>query len=100
MKSPDKLPQAPKPELFKEQAEKDLWNALQEIGTKSLELRRQGRFEDSLRALSQLAAPIKAFFDDVLVNAEQADIRDNRITLLQYARAYMNQVIDFSVMAS
>jgi glycyl-tRNA synthetase beta chain len=98
--SPDKLPQAPKPELFKEQAEKNLWNALQEIGTKSLELKRQGRFEDSLRALSQLAAPIKAFFDDVLVNADEDDTRKNRIALLQFARSYMNQVVDFSVMAS
>jgi len=97
---PDKLAQAPKPELFKETAEKDLWNALQEIGAKSLELRRQGRFEDSLRALSRLAAPTKTFFDDVLVNAEETELRDNRITLLQHARAYMNQVVDFSVMAS
>jgi glycyl-tRNA synthetase beta chain len=98
--SPGDLQHAPKPELFTEAAEKNLWNALQEIGAKSLELKRQGRFEDSLRALSQLAAPIKAFFDDVLVNAEEADIRDNRITMLRFARAYMNQVVDFSVMAS
>jgi glycyl-tRNA synthetase beta chain len=98
--SPDNLPQAPRPELFTEKAEKNLWIALQEIGTKSLDLRRQGRFADSLRALSQLAAPIKVFFDDVLVNTEEDDTRKNRITLLQYARVYMNQVVDFSVMAS
>jgi glycyl-tRNA synthetase beta chain len=98
--SPDQLSQKPNPELFKEQAEIAFWDALQQIGGESVELRRQKRFEESLRALSRLAGPTKTFFDDVLVNAEDPVVRDNRITLLQHARAYMNQVADLSLMAS
>ena len=65
-----------------------------------MELRRQERYGESLRALSRLALPTKVFFDNVLVNAEESDVRENRITLLQHARAYMNQVADLSLMAA
>ena len=98
--SPDDLKQKPDESLFREKAEGEFWSALQKIGGESLALKRQQRFAESLRTLSQLGKPTKAFFDDVMVNAEQPEIRDNRITLLQHARVYMNQVADLSLMAS
>ena len=42
---------------------------------------------------------MRAFFDRVMVNADDARLRDNRITLLQHARAYMNQVAELGMMA-
>jgi glycyl-tRNA synthetase beta chain len=96
---PDQLKQKPNSALFKEKAEADFWTALQKIGGESVELRKSQRFAESLRVLSQLGKPTKSFFDDVLVNTEEPDIRDNRITLLQHARAYMNQVAELSLMA-
>jgi glycyl-tRNA synthetase beta chain len=98
--APDALMQKPDPGLFQEKAEIDFWNALQKIGGESVELRRQHKFGESLSALSKLALPTKLFFDNVLVNAEDPAVRDNRITLLQHARAYMNQVADLSLMAA
>jgi glycyl-tRNA synthetase beta chain len=98
--SPDQLAQKPNPDLLQERAEIDFWNALQQIGGESVELRRQLKFGESLSALSKLALPTKLFFDNVLVNAEDPPLRDNRITLLQHARAYMNQVADLSLLAS
>ncbi len=98
--APENLSQKPDTGHFKDKVEIDFWNALQEIGGESVELRRQQKFGDSLRALSKLALPTKVFFDNVLVNAEDADVRKNRITLLQHARAYMNQVADLSLMAA
>jgi glycyl-tRNA synthetase beta chain len=98
--APDALTRKPDPGLFQEKAEIDFWNALQQIGGESVELRRQLRFGESLSALSRLALPTKVFFDNVMVNVEDPAIRDNRITLLQHARAYMNQVADLSLMAA
>lgn len=98
--SPDDLKQKPNEALFKDKAEGEFWRALQKIGGESLALKRQQRFAESLRTLSQLGKPTKSFFDDVMVNVEQPEIRDNRITLLQHARAYMNQVADLSLMVS
>ena len=45
--SPDALTQKPDSALFKEEAEAELWNALQSIGGKSLALKRQQRFAES-----------------------------------------------------
>lgn len=98
--SPDDLKEKPKSELFRDKAEIVFWDALQKIGVESLELKKKQRFAESLRVLSQLGMPTKSFFDDVMVNTEEPDIRNNRITLLQHARAYMNQVADLSLMAS
>ena len=98
--APEQLAQKPNPDLLKEKAEIDFWNALQQIGGESVALRRQHKFGESLSALSKLALPTKQFFDNVLVNAEDPPLRDNRITLLQHARAYMNQVADLSLMAA
>ena len=98
--APDKLVHKPDAGLFKDKVESDFWHALQKIGSQSVELRRQGKFGESLRTLSNLALPTKVFFDNVLVNAEDPAVRDNRIVLLQHARAYMNQVADLSLMAA
>ncbi len=98
--APDALKQKPNSELFRDGAELAFWDALQRIGAESLALKRQKRFAESLRLLSQLGTPTKSFFDNVMVNVEDVDVRDNRITLLQHARAYMNQVADLSLMAS
>ncbi len=98
--APDQLTRKPDATKLTEKAEIDFWNALQQIGGESVELRRQQKFAESLRALSKLALPTKVFFDSVLVNAEDPAVRDNRITLLQHARAYMNQVADLSLMAA
>jgi glycyl-tRNA synthetase beta chain len=98
--APDQLPVKPNPTLFKDKAEIHLWDALQKTGVESLTLKRQQRFAESLRVLSQLGIPVKAFFDGVMVNTEDQDVRENRITLLQHARAYMNQVADLSLMVS
>lgn len=97
---PEQLIKKPDPTLFREQEETAFWQALQTIGERSLELRRQQKYAESLGVLCELAAPTKSFFDNVLVNAKEPDIQSNRIILIQHARAYMNQVADLSLMAS
>ena len=49
--------------------------------------------------LARLRAPVDAFFDAVLVNAEDASIRANRLRLLHRIRAATRKVADFSKIA-
>ena len=97
--SPRDLKVAPNTALFQQDEERSLFAALLSAGEDSLKLRKEKRFAEELSALVPLSQPTKAFFDKVMVNVEQPEIRDNRITLLQHARAYMNQVADLSLMA-
>ncbi len=54
-------------------------------------------FEGAMAALSNLRAPIDTFFDKVIVNADEADVRVNRLALLSEIRSAVNTVADFSV---
>ena len=54
------------------------------------------RFTDAMAALAGLRRPVDAFFDHVTVNAEDPDLRRNRLLLLSQIRATLNQVADFS----
>jgi glycyl-tRNA synthetase beta chain len=98
--SPADLAQAPDRSAFEQEEETNLFEALALAGESALDLRRRGRYAEALAALAPLSAPTKAFFDKVMVNVEDPKLRDNRIVLLQHARAYMNQVADLTLMAS
>lgn len=52
-------------------------------------------FAGALHALSKLREPVDAFFDKVTVNAENKDLRLNRLRLLNELRVVMNSVADF-----
>ncbi len=96
----DELTNRPDPNLFESDVEVNLWKSLQDIGDKSLAFKSEKRFAEALEVLVQLAPPVKDFFEQVLVNAEDLRVRNNRITLLQFGRVYMNQVADLSIMVS
>jgi glycyl-tRNA synthetase beta chain len=57
------------------------------------------RFADALSMMAFLRAPVDAFFDKVLVNAEDAAVRQNRLRLLAQVRDAMGLVADFSLIA-
>jgi glycyl-tRNA synthetase beta chain len=48
-----------------------------------------------MSALADLRGPVDAFFDKVLVNAEDLKARENRLKLLAQVRAAMSEVADF-----
>jgi glycyl-tRNA synthetase beta chain len=58
-----------------------------------------GRFEDVLRALTSLKAPVDAFFADVMVNADDPAVRANRQALLKRLYTLMNSVAELSRLA-
>ena len=88
------------PELLQEQAEKDLYVALQRFVPEANAQFLAGDYTASLQTLAVLRAPVDAFFDDVMVNAEQLDLRLNRQGLLKTLHDAMNRVADLSRLAA
>lgn len=87
------------PSLFKESAEKILWQA---ITTKETEINAIADYTDRLKTLAALKEPVDQFFDTVMVMAEDTSLRQNRLALLKRLRALFLTVADISrlVMAS
>ena len=56
----------------------------------------KGSYEDRLRGLATLRAPVARFFDDVLVMAEDPRVRANRLALLQQTLSLFYQIADIS----
>ena len=88
------------PALLAEDAEKDLFEALQKILPESGAQFEAGQYTTSLQTLAALRAPVDAFFDDVMVNAEATDVRLNRLGLLKTLHIAMNRVADLSRLAA
>jgi glycyl-tRNA synthetase beta chain len=87
------------PSRLVEPAERALWVALAETGPRAQAAHAAGDLTASLRELAALKAPVDAFFDAVMVNAEDAALRANRLALLRALHTAMNQVADLSRLA-
>ena len=86
--------------LLKEPAEAALFKALNEVEPLANAAFNAGHFADSLKALAALRAPVDAFFESVMVNAEDAALRNNRLALLSRLHAAMNRVADLAKLAA
>jgi len=87
------------PGLLHEQAEKDLYAALQRFVPEANAQFTRGDYTASLQTLAVLRAPVDAFFDDVMVNAEDLALRLNRLGLLKTLHIAMNRVADLSCLS-
>jgi len=85
--------------LLQEEAERSLYAAMQKLLPQSKTLFEAGDYPASLQTLAALRAAVDAFFDDVMVNAEQMDLRLNRQGLLKQLQEAMNRVADLSRLA-
>jgi glycyl-tRNA synthetase beta chain len=85
--------------LLHEDAEKALYAAMQKVVPQANAQFESGDYTASLQTLAALRAPVDAFFDGVMVNAEQLDLRLNRLGLLATLHAAMNRVADLSRLA-
>lgn len=86
--------------LLKEDAEKQLYAAMLAVAPQAKAQFEAGDYTASLQTLAALRAPVDAFFDDVMVNAEELDLRLNRQGLLKSLHDAMNRVADLSRLAS
>ncbi len=86
--------------LLKEDAEKALHTMTQKVAPQALAQFEAGDYTGSLQTLAQLRDTVDAFFDGVMVNAEEMDLRLNRLGLLATVHQAMNRVADLSRLAS
>ena len=100
LKKSDEAPVALDPALLKEPAEAALAAALQAVAPQADAAFDRGDYTASLQALAALKTPVDAFFDAVMVNAEDAALRRNRLALLSQLHAAMNRVADLSRLAT
>jgi glycyl-tRNA synthetase beta chain len=86
--------------LLAEPAEKALADALKLIAPRADSAWAAGQYAESLQALAALKAPVDAFFESVMVNAEDPALKANRLGLLATLHAAMNRVADLSRLAA
>ena len=85
--------------VLAEAAEKDLYAALQAVAPKAQQQFAAGDYTASLQTLAALRAPVDAFFEHVMVNAEDPALKANRLGLLATLHEAMNRVADLSRLA-
>jgi glycyl-tRNA synthetase beta chain len=86
--------------LLVEPAEQRLYGAMVEARQAVDQAFAKGDFASTLKALAALRVDVDAFFNDVMVMAEDAALRANRLALLQALHAMMNRVADISRLAA
>ena len=86
--------------LLKEPAEAALSRSLDTLKPKADAAFDGGDYTGSLRSLAALREPVDAFFESVMVNADDPALRANRLGLLAQLHAAMNRVADLSKLAS
>jgi len=87
------------PALLRAEAEKKLFAAVNQAEKEAGQAIQNEDFSAAMLALSVLREPVDSFFEDVLVNDEDAAVRANRLALLARIRAATDQVADFSKIA-
>ncbi len=83
-----------------EPAERALLEAIRAASEKAKPLYEKGDYTGYLKSFAVLKAPVDAFFDKVMVMAEDRKVRLNRLALLRDLRQAMNRVADISRLAT
>ena len=100
LKKSDEARASVQSDLLHEAAEKALHAAMQETVPIADALFASQDYTASLQALAALRAPVDAFFDGVMVNADDPALKANRLALLQQLHSAMNRVADLSKLAA
>lgn len=87
---------APDSSWLKQDEEKALYQALEAARKKVVDAVAKEDFAAAMSALAGLRTPVDAFFDKVTVNADETELRGNRLRLLNSIRDTFNLVADFS----
>ena len=100
LKKSEQVDAAVNPALLQEAAEQALFAATQEVADKVKSAYAAADFNNALQILATIRPQVDSFFNDVMVNAEDAALRANRIALLASLHAVLNQVADISKLAA
>ena len=91
-----KLPSKIDIKLLQEDAEKNLYDVLTTLDDKVQSLIDDTKYQEALAELSTLREPVDAFFDDVMVMADDEALKNNRIALLNILHNLFLQIADIS----
>jgi len=92
----DKNQAAVKPELLREPAEQQLNLIAHKIGEEATRRKKVKKYREALEKISELRPSVDFFFDKVLVMAEEAEVRRNRLALLGSLLKEFSTIADFS----
>jgi glycyl-tRNA synthetase len=84
------------PKLATEPAEKELMHALDNLQKHWTETIKERKYLDAFRRIATLQAPLAKLFDNVKILADDPQLRENRIALLQKVFAPFQELLDFS----
>jgi glycyl-tRNA synthetase beta chain len=85
-----------KPELFENDAERELFSIGREAAAKVQAEKRAGNYDQALERIAHLRKSVDRFFDEVMVMAENEAVRRNRLALLSELLHEFTTVADFS----
>jgi glycyl-tRNA synthetase beta chain len=77
-----------------------LYEQLQAVSVQADAAYEAGDYTGSLQLLAGLREPVDTFFNDVMVNAQDEAIRNNRLGLLKLLHTRMNRIADLSKLAN
>ena len=98
-KSEDEATGKPDPALFEQPAEQQLHDRLLAVEPEVQTAVASGDFGHALAQLANLQDPVDAFFDEVMVNADDPAIRNNRLQLLAALRNAFTGIADFALLS-
>jgi len=84
------------PGLFAEEAERQLHSRAADVGKKAKQHKKEGRYREALQDIAELRPDVDRFFEDVMVMAEDEQVRKNRLTLLAELLAEFSTIADFA----
>ena len=90
----------PDPKVFELEEERALFAVLTELEKQVGELIIKEDFQGAIKALANLRLPLDNYFENVIVNSKNNNIRQNRLKTLALVGKIMNQVADFSLIES
>jgi glycyl-tRNA synthetase beta chain len=87
---------AVQPELFGEQAERELHAQAGAAAREAERHKKEGRYREALLGVAALRPAVDRFFDEVMVMVEDEKVRRNRLTLLAELLSQFSTIADFS----
>ncbi|NRP36662.1 Glycine--tRNA ligase beta subunit [Marinobacterium sp. xm-d-579] len=85
--------------LLSDEAEKELAQALKGLSSSVASMTGEGDYQGALQALADLRQPIDRFFEEVRVMADDADVKQNRLAMLQQLKELFGGIADISELA-
>lgn len=100
LKKSDAVTESAQATLLVDPAERSLFDAMQAITPEFDKHFAAQNYTAALQSLAPLKIPVDAFFENVMVNAEDLNLRNNRLALLNDLHMMMNKIADLSKLAA